>query len=82
LAQLACGVGQIKNITLLKKVATVLKELRVANNLTQGDVYYDTAIHIGRIEAYKVNLSISTLSELCDYFEISLTDFFKKVESV
>lgn len=72
--------GQRLNIVLLKKIAAVIKELREANNLTQEDVYYDTGIHIGRIEAYKVNISISTLKELCDYFEISLTDFFNKIE--
>jgi hypothetical protein len=54
--------------------------LRELNNLTQGDVYYDTGIHIGRIEAYRVNLTISTLNELCIYFEISLADFFERLE--
>jgi hypothetical protein len=58
--------GADKKYNDIEKVATVLKELRVANNLTQGDFYYDTAIYIGRIEAYKVNLSSSTLSALCN----------------
>ena len=77
---LALLMGQIKDKQLLKKIAVVLKELRESNNLTQQDVYYDTKIHIGRIEAYKVNLSVSTLSVLCNYFEISLSEFCKKIE--
>jgi transcriptional regulator with XRE-family HTH domain len=72
--------GHRINIVLLKKIASALKELRELNNLTQGDVYYDTGIHIGRIEAYRVNLTISTLNELCIYFEISLADFFERLE--
>ncbi len=74
--------AQIKDITLLQKIATVLKEIREANGLTQNDVYYDTKIHIGRIESYKVNLTVSTLSILCQYFEISLSNFYKRVEEV
>ena len=73
---------QIKDIVLLKKIATVLKEIRLANKLTQNDVYYDLGIHIGRIESYKVNLSIVTLSNICNYFEITLTEFFKRVEKI
>jgi transcriptional regulator with XRE-family HTH domain len=69
------------NTVLLKKIASVLKELRETSNLTQEDVYYDTGIHIGRMEAYKVNLTISSLYELCVYFEIPLSDFFKRVEN-
>jgi transcriptional regulator with XRE-family HTH domain len=74
--------AQIKDIALLKQIATVLKEIRLEHTLTQNDVYYDTGIHIGRIESYKVNLSIATLSTLCKYFEISLVDFFNKVEQI
>jgi transcriptional regulator with XRE-family HTH domain len=73
---------EIKNIVLLQKIATVLKEIREYNGLTQYDVYYDTKIHIGRIESYKVNLSVSTLFTLCEYFEISMSNFYKKVEEI
>lgn len=72
--------GQLKNTVLLKKIAAELKALRRANNLTLADVYYDTKIHIGRIESFKVNLSISTLDALCRYYEVSLSDFFKKID--
>ncbi|HIW20174.1 MAG TPA: helix-turn-helix domain-containing protein, partial [Candidatus Alistipes pullicola] len=45
--------------------------------LTQEEVYIDTQIHIARIETARVNISVSTLKALCDYFDITLSDFFK-----
>ncbi|MEZ5035525.1 MAG: helix-turn-helix transcriptional regulator [Chitinophagaceae bacterium] len=73
--------GQIKNTALLKKIALLLKQLREENNLTQEDVYYDTSIHIGRIESFKINITVSTLSALCDYYDVSLHEFFKKMDN-
>jgi transcriptional regulator with XRE-family HTH domain len=69
-----------KDIVLIKKVASVVKSLRLAQGLTQQDVYYDTGIHIGRVESFKTNLSIFTINTLCKYFDISLVEFFKRVE--
>jgi transcriptional regulator with XRE-family HTH domain len=74
--------GQLRNTKLLQNIALVIKELREAKNLTQEDVYNDTNIHIGRIETAKANLSVSTLSALCKYFRISLSEFHKKVEQL
>lgn len=73
--------GQIRDIRLLQKIALALKELREENNLTQVEVYNDTGIHVGRIETAKANLSVSTLSSLCKYFKIKLSDFHKRVEN-
>lgn len=73
---------QIRDRKLLQKIAIVIKELRDAKELTQEDVYNDTNIHIGRIETAKANLSVSTLSALCKYFKISLSEFHRKVESL
>ena len=74
-------VGQLKNKRLLLQISSKLKEVRNAKGLTQEEVFNDTAIHLARIETGKVNVSISTLKALCEYFNISLTDFFEKVES-
>ena len=74
--------GQLRDTKLLQNIALVIKELRETKNLTQEDVYNDTNIHIGRIETAKANLSVSTLSTLCRYFKISLSDFHKKVEDL
>jgi len=72
---------QIRDRKLLQKISVVIKELREEKGLTQEEVYNDTNIHIGRIETAKANLSVSTLSALCKYFKIRVSDFFKRVES-
>ncbi|TMI63726.1 MAG: helix-turn-helix transcriptional regulator [Bacteroidetes bacterium] len=73
---------KIRNTKLLNKIALVIKELREENGLSQEDVYNDTNIHIGRIETSKANLSVSTLSALCKYFKIKISDFHKRIESL
>ena len=73
---------QIRDNKLLQKIAIVIKELRDAKGVSQEEVYNDTNIHVGRIETAKANLTVSTLSALCKYFKISLTEFHKKVENV
>lgn len=74
--------SQLIDYKLLKKIALVLKELRECKDVTQEDVYNETNIHIGRIETAKGNLSVSTLSALCKYFKIKMSEFHKKVEEV
>lgn len=73
---------QIKNDILLKKIALCFKELRSKKNITLDDFYVDTGIHLARIEQGKTNIRISTISEICDYFEISLGSFFILVEEL
>lgn len=72
--------AQLRDKILLRKIAIIIKELRENEGLTQEAVYNDINIHIGRIETAKANLSVSTLSAICKYFKISLSDFLKKVE--
>lgn len=67
---------QIKNIEILSATAKRLKDLRVEKALSQEIVYNDTNIHIARIESGKNNISLSTLNALCEYYKISLKDFF------
>jgi transcriptional regulator with XRE-family HTH domain len=74
--------GQLRDINLLKNIAIVLKRLREEKGLNQDEVYDATKIHIGRIETAKANLSVSTLSCLCEFFEISLSEFHRKVEDL
>ncbi|NML20793.1 helix-turn-helix transcriptional regulator [Pseudoflavitalea sp. G-6-1-2] len=73
---------QVRDSRFLKQIAIVIKELREERNVTQEDVYNETNIHIGRIETAKANVSVSTLSALCKYFKISISDFHKKVENL
>ncbi len=74
--------GQIRDTKLLQRIALVIKELRDEKKLTQEDVYNDTNIHIGRIETAKANLTVSTLSALCKYLKIKVSDFHKRVEEL
>lgn len=79
---------QIKNERLLSAVKLVLKELRAKTGLTQEQIANnikankDLSIHIGRNETGKQNMTISTLYELCEYYNVSISDFFKRVEDV
>ena len=73
---------QIRDKKLLQKISIVIKQLRQENDLTQEDVYNEINIHIGRIETANANLSVSTLSALCKYFKIKISDFHKMVENL
>lgn len=65
---------------MLQAIAAGLRDLRKERNLSQIDVYIDTDIHIGRIERGKTNISITTLSDICDYYRISLEEFFSGID--
>jgi len=75
-------VAYLKDKKLLKNTAYLLKQLREEKELTQADVFNDIKIHIGRIETAKSDIQLSTLSVLCKYYDISLSDFFVKVENL
>jgi transcriptional regulator with XRE-family HTH domain len=72
--------AQLRNKKLLKKISLRIKELREAHNITQEDFYNDTGINIGRIERAVNDLSVSTLSRICEYFDISIHEFFSKIK--
>ena len=64
---------------LLQAVARKLKQLREAKGLSQRIVYIDTDFNIGKIEVEKTNITISTLSRLCNYYGTSLKEFFNEL---
>jgi len=72
------AMGKRKSEELLRKIALRIKELREEKGLTQENFYNDTGIHIGRIETLKRNISITTIEDVCKYFNISLSEFFKE----
>lgn len=71
---------QIRDEQLLLSIALVFKELREDMGVSQHEVYMDTGVHIGRIEACKTNPSVCSLSVLLKYFRIKLSEFYLKVE--
>lgn len=69
--------GRLRNNKLLlQAIAARLRELRKERDLSQIDVYIDTDIHIGHIERGRTNISVSTLWDICEYYNISLAEFF------
>ena len=69
-----------RNDKLLKKVAERIKELRAKHEVTQEVFYNDTGINIGRIERAKRDIGITTIELICDYFNISIQEFFKNIK--
>lgn len=69
--------AQRRDEKLLEQIALRLRELRKVRGLSQDAVFEDTGVFVRRIEAGTNNLTISTLSALCDYYEITLEEFFK-----
>ena len=67
------------NEALLIRIGQRIKELREKKGVTQETFYHDTGINIGRIERAKRNISVTTLSQVCEYLEIELNDFFDKI---
>lgn len=61
---------------LLEAIAGRLKELRAEKGVSQETVYENTGIHIGKIETARYNITVSTLSKLCNYYGITLKEFF------
>ncbi len=72
--------AQFRDQKLLDKIAARLKDLREERGVSQETVYHELDIHIARIEVGKVNISVSTLSRLCEYFDIGLAEFFSELE--
>lgn len=72
---------QRRNDILIRHIADRLKKLRHERDLTQENVRFDLDLNIGRIETGHNSISLSTLSDLCDYYEITLKDFFEGIET-
>jgi transcriptional regulator with XRE-family HTH domain len=70
---------QYQDEALLDKIILTLKEVRKIRGMTLETIYFDTGIHIARIEQGKTNITVSTLAKLCAYYDIGLLDFFIKV---
>lgn len=71
---------QLQNLTLTKAIVSCIKEIRKSKKITLEVFYFDTGIHLARIEQGNQNISVATLAKICDYLQISLSDFFLMVE--
>ena len=73
---------QYQDKELLEKIILTIKEVRKKHGVTLETFYFDTGIHLARIEQGKTNISVSTLSKICDYFNLELSQFFSEVENI
>jgi transcriptional regulator with XRE-family HTH domain len=71
--------GQLRDEILIQKIIDKIKKLRAQHGVTLEQFYNDTNINISRIESSKANISVSTLSAICKYFKISLSEFLKGI---
>ncbi len=71
---------QLQNINLNQRIVFCIKELRKQKKITLEIFYFDTGIHLARIEQGKQNITVATLLKICDYFGMKLSDFFLLVE--
>lgn len=62
---------------LLLELAKKIKELRKKKGVTQEDALNDTGIQFSRIEQAKRDVQLSTLNNICEYFDVSLSEFFE-----
>ena len=72
---------QYQDKELLTTIISSIRLIRKAKKITLEVFYFDTGIHLARIEQGKTNITISTLSKICNYFQISLVDFFIHCEN-
>lgn len=73
--------NQRHNEVLMHLVANKVKTLREAMGISQLAAYRKTGIHFGRIESGNSNVTVSTFSALCKFFDLSFDQFFNGIES-
>ena len=70
---------QLNNESLNRVIVELIK-IRKAQRLKQKDMYFDTGIHIVRIEAGNFDITLSTLKKITNYYSTDLTTLFKKIK--
>lgn len=71
-------------LVLNKAIASVLKELRKARNISQEELasaINSHQVYISEIENGKKQPSVTVLYNIAEFYNISLTEFFSEVES-
>lgn len=71
---------QTRDTDFQKWVGSRIREIREKSGMTQDDFAYNSEIqrgYISDLERGVRNISISNLKKICDFFKISLSDFFE-----
>jgi len=58
----------------------LLKDLRIENGMSQGDVYILTNVNVARLENKALDCNLATLKSLADCCEIPVAEIFRWVE--
>lgn len=72
---------QRRNEILHDRIVERLKYIRKQKGLKQEDVRFDLDINISRIEVGQHSITITTLADLCDYYGVTLKEFFDGIET-
>lgn len=67
------------NDKLLRSIAARLKQLRIERGYTQEVVTDQTGVNVGLYEVGATNITIVLLSVLCDFYDVSLEEFFRGI---
>ncbi len=71
-----------RNEILHERIVNRLKEIRKQRGLTQDNVRNDLGeLNIGRIESGQHSVTVTTLAMLCDYYGVSLEEFFRGIDT-
>lgn len=68
---------------LAKKLGDLVRQLRLERGLSQEAYAQVCGLerpHVGKIERGEVNVTVATTSKLVDGLDLTLTDFFAKLE--
>lgn len=67
------------NDDFVRQVVDRLKTARQRRNMSQETVSDATGLNVGRIETGRHDISLSTLADLCDYYDISPGELFQGI---
>ena len=62
--------------SIVRTLVQRLQQVRLSRHLSQQEVYNDTGVHIGRLEAKPVKVTMRTLIILCRYYDVPLAALF------
>ena len=59
--------------------AQLLKDIRNEKGWSQLDVYACTTINLSRVDSGKANITLLTIKELCDFYDVNIKTFFDRL---
>lgn len=68
------------NDTLLRSIAERLKHFRIERGYTQEVVTDQTGVNVGLYEVGTTNITVILLTVLCNFYGVTLEEFFKDIK--